>query len=110
MKWVTMDWKAAIGHVAICVIIGGVAAYFLPVKWLAASLWTSAALFINGSLAWYEDARPGGFDNPDGTDTPDFVSGLGAVKFWGGSVAIAVALAVAGVLIQLYGMNGRTHR
>ncbi len=58
-----MNIRAAAAHIAVCVVIGGVVAALTPAKWLAASLWVSAAMFINGSLAAVEDARPGGFDN-----------------------------------------------
>ena len=41
-------------------------------------------MFINGSLALYEDARPGGFDNPGGSITPPFARGMGSGWYWNG--------------------------
>ncbi len=97
-----MDRNARLIHILICVVIGGVVAYFSSIKWLAASLWVSASLFFNGSLAYYEDALPGGFDNPNGRHTPAFVQGFGALRFWASSLAITMALAMAGFLVQRY--------
>jgi hypothetical protein len=70
-----LDRVALAWHIGICLLIGGVVAYFTPAKWLAASFWVSAGLYISGSLAFYEDAVPGGFDNPDGNETPDLAKG-----------------------------------
>ena len=94
------DLKALAMHVAIALLIGGAISYFTDAKWLATSLWVSAAMFINGSLANVEDARPGGFNNPDGTDTPDFAKGWGATKYALSSLAIFVGLVVAGFVVQ----------
>ena len=95
-----MNLRATAVHIAICAVIGGLLAAFTPAKWLAASLWVSAAMFINGSLATIEDARPGGFDNPDGTNTPEFAKGVGATKYALRSLAITLALAGLGFYIQ----------
>jgi len=89
-------------HIGICLIVGAVIALSTPANWLAASFWVSAALYINGSLAFYEDAIPGGFENPDGANTPDFAKGVGALKHAVFTLAITVALATIGFLIQEY--------
>ena len=94
------DVKAFGGHVLIVVLIGGGIAYFTDAKWLAASLWVSAAMFINGSIANVEDGIPGGFDNPDGSDTPDYAKGRGAIKYALKSLGIALALVFAGFVVQ----------
>ena len=95
-----MNIRMAVLHLAICVVIGAVLAALTPAKWLAASLWVSAAMFINGSLAAVEDALPGGFDNPSGADTPSFAKGFGATKFALQSLVITAALAGLGFLVQ----------
>lgn len=95
-----MDIRAAAIHVAVCVVVGGFVAAFTPAKWGAAALWVSAAIFINGSLAVVEDARPGGFDNPDGSATPPFARGLGAAKYAARSLVITVGLAALGFYVQ----------
>lgn len=97
-----MNLRATALHIAACLLVGGAIASFTPAKWLAASLWVSAALFINGSLAIFEDAQPGGFDNPTGTETPAFASGAGAIKHWLQSFAISAAIAGAGLFIQFW--------
>ncbi len=94
------DPKALAAHIAIALLVGGVIANFTDAKWLAASFWVSAAMFINGSLATVEDARPGGFNNSDGTDTPDLAKGWGATKYALSSFAIFVGLVVAGFVFQ----------
>ena len=87
-----MDFRATAIHIAVCVVVGGLLAAFTPAKWLAASLWVSAAQV--------EDARPGGFDNPDGSETPSFAKGIGATKFALQSLAITVVLAALGFYFQ----------
>ena len=94
------DPKSFAAHIAIALLVGGAIAYFTDAKWLAASFWVSAAMFINGSLANVEDARPGGFNNPDGTDTPDFAKGWGATRYALSSLAIFAGLVIAGFVVQ----------
>lgn len=95
-----MNVRAAGLHIAVCFAVGGLVAAFTPAKWLAASLWVSAALYINGSLATVEDARPGGFDNPDGSATPSFAKGAGATKYALQSLAVTLGLAALGFYVQ----------
>ncbi|MBS0371274.1 MAG: hypothetical protein JSS57_18995 [Proteobacteria bacterium] len=94
-----MDTRAAAIHVVVCLVVGGLIAALTPAKWLAASLWTSASLFINGSLADVEDARPGGFNNPDDS-TPPYASGAKAFLFAARSLAVAAGLVALGFLVQ----------
>ena len=97
-----MDKKALLVHIIICLVIGGIIAYFTSTKWIAAAFWISAALNINGSLAIYEDELPGGFNNPDGKNTSEITKGIGAFKFWFKEIAFALGLAAIGLLIQIY--------
>jgi hypothetical protein len=94
------DPKVAAAHIGIAILVGGIVSYFTDINWIAASFWVSASMFLNGSLAFYEDARPGGFENPDGTDTPDFAKGPGARKFWAISLAVTAGLFIAGAVAQ----------
>jgi len=94
------DPKAFAAHVAIALTVGAAIAYFTDAKWLAASFWVSAAMYINGSLANIEDALPGGFDNPDGADTPELARGRGATKYALSSFAIFISLVVVGFILQ----------
>lgn len=96
-----MNKTAALLNLVICIAIGGMASYFTSAKWIATSLWVFAALFINGSLAFYEDAQPGGFDNPSGNKAPEGFRGLGAMKFWAISLLITASAIGVGVYVQL---------
>jgi hypothetical protein len=96
-----MGIKSLLVHGGICAAIATPIAYFTDVKWLAAACFVSAALFLNGTVALYEDALPGGFDNPDGTETPAFAQGAGAIRFWLSSLAITATLAFIGLAAQL---------
>jgi len=98
----SLNLRAGTIHIVICLSIGALVAAFTEVRWVAASLWTSAGLFINGSIAIWEDAMPGGFDNPDGTETPDFVEGRGAVVFWLHSIGITAGLVILGLCFQFW--------
>lgn len=42
--------------------------------WIAVVV--ASALIINGLVATVEDDLPGGFNNPDGTDTPSYIAKL----------------------------------
>jgi hypothetical protein len=95
-----MDLRAAAIHVVVCAAVGGAIAAFTPAKWLAASLWVSAAMYINGSLAYAEDAVPGGFDNPDGSTPPTYAKGRGATKFALQSLLVTLGLAGLGFWVQ----------
>lgn len=59
-------------------------------------------MYLNGSIAYVEDVQPGGFDNPEGTETADYAKGKGVIKFAITSLAVTVILASIGCLIQGY--------
>lgn len=59
-----MEIRSALIHVAVAVIVGAVIAVLSPAKWLAASLWVSSAMLLNGAVATIEDAQPDGVDAP----------------------------------------------
>ena len=47
--------------------------------WVSLGYWASflivgGAILVNGVVATVEDDLPGGFNNPDGTDTPRYIS------------------------------------
>ena len=89
-----------LAHIVIATIVGGIVAYFTDLRWITASLWSSAAAFIIGTVAVYEDALPGGFDNEEGSETLEEVRGGRGLWFWTYSLAIALALFVAGFWFQ----------
>lgn len=90
-----MEMRPALIHIALAVGVGALVSAFTPARWLAASLWVSAAMLINGAVATVEDARPGGFDNPDGSST---LAGAGMLA--AKCVAVAVVVAVLGFAVQ----------
>ncbi|RYE80478.1 MAG: hypothetical protein EOO80_03745 [Oxalobacteraceae bacterium] len=90
-----MEFRAALIHIAVAIVIGAVVAACTPARWVAASLWVSAAMMINGAIATIEDASPGGFDNPDGSGR---IQGAGALAFK--CAVIALALASLGFAVQ----------
>lgn len=55
-------------------------------SWIVVAVIAVAAMFLNGWLATLEDDLPGGFNNPDGTETPPYVRTAGRAFRWGGGV------------------------
>jgi hypothetical protein len=97
-----MNKKTALINLSICLIGGGIFSYFTELKWLAGALFIFSALFINGSIAVYEDARPGGFENPDATDTPAFARGMSAVRYWVAATGVSALAVIAGACVQFF--------
>ena len=77
-----MNKNAIAINLLLCAALGGLISYFSSILWLTASLWVFAALFINGSIAFHEDAQPSGFNNPDGTAAPEFANGGALSNSW----------------------------
>ncbi|UDF37607.1 UNVERIFIED_ORG: hypothetical protein LHJ69_11250 [Shinella sp. XGS7] len=61
-----MEIRSALIHIAVAAIIGAAIAVFSSAKWLAASLWVSSAMLLNGAVATVEDAQHDGVDAPTG--------------------------------------------
>lgn len=97
-----MDKKAIAINLLLCTTFGGLISYFSSIIWLTASLWVFAALFINGSIALYEDAQPGESDNPDGTATLGIAKGWGAYKFLLISISVSLVAILLGLFLQFY--------
>jgi len=91
-----MNVKYTLISILASVGIGGVISVFSSLRWSAATCFVVAALFINGALAEWEDLRPGGFDNPDGSATPPPA----------GPTLVTVALAVAALLVGAWVQAG----
>lgn len=90
-----LNLRAAAVNIAICTVIGGLIAYFSSAKWLAATLWVFAAVFANGTIAAIEDARPGGFDNPNGLEPRPL-----GYRFLLGSLLVVCAAVAGGAYVQ----------
>jgi len=85
-----MELRPALVHLGIAFAIGGLLAALTPARWIAASLWVSSAMLVNGAIAMVEDSRPGGFDNPEAASP---TQGAGVLA----SRVTALAVAVAGL-------------
>ncbi|WP_183638646.1 hypothetical protein [Niveibacterium umoris] len=95
-----MQLRTTAFAVVICAIMGGAVAAFSPVKWLAASLWAAAALHINGSVAAFEDSRPGGFENPDGSQSFEACTGQSVGRFWLQTIVVTLGAIAGGCYVQ----------
>lgn len=70
----------AIGLIIISSITG-IIVYFTSAKFLSTLFLVWGAIWINGCIASWEDAMPGGFDNIDG-EVPVELKGKNKFKFW----------------------------
>lgn len=62
-------------------VIAATCVYFFAAKFASTTFFVWVALFINGCIATWEDAMPGGFDNLNG-DIPNKLRGAGRLRFW----------------------------
>ena len=84
-----MEIRPALIHIAVAAIVGSLIAAFSPAKWLAASLWVSAAMLVNGAVVTVEDAQP---------DRVEASSGAGALA--AKCAFAALAMAALGFAVQ----------
>ena len=69
-----MNFKSAAIFLILASAAAGLVSYFSGLGyWLVFAI-VVAAFLINGFVAVVEDDLPGGFNNPDGTDTPAYIS------------------------------------
>ena len=90
-----MRMRAVFIHVSFATLVGATVSAFTPARWLAASLWVSAAMLLTGAIAEVEDAQPGAFENPDGS-----VPRPGLCLLVAKCAAIALVLAGLGFWVQ----------
>lgn len=65
----------------LCATVAAVITYFFEAKFGSTIFFVWSALFLNGCIATWEDAMPGGFDNTDG-QVPKSLRGTGRWWFW----------------------------
>jgi len=91
-------------------VIAGLAAVisaWADVPFLVVFIIAVLATLANGLLATLEDDLPGGFNNPDGTDTPPYVQRLrGSV--WRTIAVLALLLAAAFAWLAFRGGDRRS--
>jgi|SRR5579872_327078 len=73
------DLKSAAISLSICAVIALIVSRFSRLPFVAAFLIVLGAIFLNGLVATYEDDIPGGFNNPDGKSTPQYVASVNRV-------------------------------
>ena len=79
------------------VVLGALVSWSLNVSIIWGLLIAAVAILVNGLFATLEDDMPGGFNNPDGTETPAYVERVGRIVRWSG--ALLALVAGAGVVI-----------
>ena len=96
-----MDFKIAAISLAIVSAIAAAISYFSGLGyWLAFAIVAGAVLF-NGFIATVEDDLPGGFNNPDGTDTPGYIN----VVTWLVRGFILLSLGLVVFILVLWGLG-----
>ncbi|MDQ1552466.1 MAG: hypothetical protein QOD50_1888 [Actinomycetota bacterium] len=87
--------RAGLVGAALVVTLAGVVSWRLRIGFVWALLIAVFAVLVNGVVATLEDDLPGGFNNPDGTSTPEYVHRVSRIgRRLGGLLASAVAVAV----------------
>jgi hypothetical protein len=80
---------------ALVVTLAGVISWRLRIGFVWALLIAIFAVLVNGVVATLEDDLPGGFNNPDGTSTPEYLDRVSRIgRRLGGLLASAVAVGV----------------
>jgi hypothetical protein len=69
-----VEWRVLLPTIAVLAAVALGASYLLGLSFLPVFVLTVAAVLANGFLATLEDDLPGGFNNPDGTDTPAYTT------------------------------------
>jgi hypothetical protein len=91
-------------------VIAGLAAVisaWADVPFLVVFIIAVFATLANGLLATLEDDLPGGFNNPDGTDTPPYVQRLRGIV-WRTVAVLALLLAAAFAWLAFSGGDRRS--
>jgi hypothetical protein len=84
-----------LGFVALVLVLGCFLSWYSGIALPWALLIAAGAVLVNGLIATLEDDLPGGFNNPDGTVTPQYVLRGSRIARWTGSLlAFAVAVGV----------------
>jgi hypothetical protein len=90
----TAVWLAVVG------LIGAGFSAMSGIEFWWAFLIVAAAILINGWVATLEDDLPGGFNNPDGTQTPRYAVVTGWVVRGLGAVLVVLFVAVLAVSLM----------
>jgi len=96
-----VDLKIAAISLAIISAIAAAISYFSGLGyWLVFAIVAGAVLF-NGFVATVEDDLPGGFNNPDGTDTPRYIG----VVTWAARGIVLLSVGLTVFVLVLWGLG-----
>lgn len=66
-----IDWRAFLIAASIICLLALLAAKYLGLSFWIVFCLLALGMFINGWIAYFEDKRLGGFDNPTSKDNPE---------------------------------------
>jgi hypothetical protein len=92
---------------AVNAVIAAVISAWIDVPFLVVFVIAVLGTFANGLLATLEDDLPGGFNNPNGTNTPPYVERLRGIV-WRTLALIGLILAAAFAWLGFTGGNTRS--
>jgi len=107
MATASRKYPLLLAWLALCGALGLVLSLLSGLSFFAATVIVAVALVLNGVLAEIEDRAPGGFLNPDGTDTPQWIARSTTAGRW---VGIGLMLLVSLVLGVTLSANALTVR
>jgi hypothetical protein len=83
--------RPRLAFVALVIVLGSFLSWYSGIALPWTLLIAAGAILLNGLVATLEDDLPGGFNNPDGSGTPQYVH---RVRWTGGLLTFVVAFAV----------------
>ncbi len=85
-----VSYKETLAFLVLCSVIALVLSRLSGMWFVWALLIAVFAVLFNGAVATIEDDLPGGFNNPDGSDTPAYVHRLGRIVRWIASMVLGL--------------------
>jgi hypothetical protein len=93
--------KPALASIFLSAAVAFLISHFFGYYFFSSMLFVMAGLFVNGTIALWEDDMPGGFGNPDGA-APENMKRWGKLRFWVLSAIITAALIGAGAFLAAH--------
>jgi len=87
--------------VAVIAVIAAAISHLTELDFVPTVLIVGGALIGNGLIATVEDDLPGGFNNPDGADTPKYVS----AAFWAGRALMLIFVGGCVFVLVLWALD-----